>query len=178
MYKLENKIIDLFGDLEQNIYLKEIYNNLTKIKNEEKIIKDIDSNIIMEIKLIPTFYGNINIFGYNFNDEQISESKMFVDNNTQEMNYSKQISLSFNEEHTIKILLEVKLEDASHMFYSLKNVKIKFYKNFNDTKRRLFDKSNIKNMNSMFLQIILQMLIIWEVCSLIHLIFIYIIYLI
>ena len=58
----------------------------------ENIIKDIDSNIIMEIKLIPTFYGNINIFGYNFNDEQISESKMFVDNNTQEMNYSKQIS--------------------------------------------------------------------------------------
>ena len=150
LYKLENKIIDLFGDLEQNIYLKEIYNNLTKIKNEENIIKDIDSNIVMEIKLIPTFYGNINIFGYNFNDEQISESKMFVDNNTQEMNYSKQISFSFNEEHTIKILLEGKLENASHMFYSRKNVKIKFYKNFNDTKRRIFDKSNIKNMNSMF----------------------------
>jgi len=116
----------------------------------ENIIKDIDSNIIMEIKLIPTFYGNINIFGYNFNDEQISESKMFVDNNTQEMNYSKQISLSFNEEHTIKILLEGKLDDASHMLYSRKNVKIKFYKNYNDTKRRIFDKSSIKNMNSMF----------------------------
>ena len=36
LYKLENKIIDLFGDLEQNIYLKEIYNNLTKIKNDRK----------------------------------------------------------------------------------------------------------------------------------------------
>ena len=104
----------------------------------------------MEIKVIPTFYGNMNIFGYNFNDEQISESKIFIDNNTQEMNYTKQISLSYNQEHTIKILLEGNLEDASYMFYSRKYMKIKFYKNFNDTKRRLFDKSNIKNMNSMF----------------------------
>ena len=150
LYKLKNNISDLFGDLNQNKYFEEIYNNLTKIKNEENIIKDIDSNIVMEIKVTPLFDEKTNIFGFNFVDEQISESKMLIDNNTQVYDFSKNVNISLDEEHTIKILLEGNLDDVSYMFAHCKNMKIKFYKNFNDTKRKLFDKSNIMNMNSMF----------------------------
>ena len=65
LYKLQNDITDLFGDLEQNDYLKEVYNNLTKIKSEENIIKDIDSNIVMEINIKPKREGYNQIFLLN-----------------------------------------------------------------------------------------------------------------
>ena len=48
---MENDIIDLFGNVERNPYLKQMYNILRKIKDEENIIKDIDSNVVMEIKI-------------------------------------------------------------------------------------------------------------------------------
>ena len=148
LYKLKNNINDLFGDLEKSVYLKEIYNNLTKIKKEEKIIKDIDSNIVMEINIKPKREGYNQIFGGYFKDYQISESKMFLNNS--ELNFSKYIDLIYNEENTIIIYLEGNLEDASYMFERCDNMKIKFYKNFNDTRRKIFDKSNIKNMSFMF----------------------------
>ena len=84
LYKLQNDITDLFGDLEQNDYLKEVYNNLTKIKSEENIIKDVDSNIVMEIKITPVLYKYKGIFGYDFNDKQISESKMIINDDSHE----------------------------------------------------------------------------------------------
>jgi len=105
----------------------------------------------MEIKITPSSSsGATSLFGLFFKDRQISKSKMFVDENTQEMDFSKDIYLSNNREHTIKILLEGNLEDASYMFEYKGDMKIKFYKNFNDTKRRIFDKSKLKNMKSMF----------------------------
>ena len=48
-YKLKTNIIDLFGNIKQNTFLEEMYNTLSKIKNEEKIIKDIDSNVVINI---------------------------------------------------------------------------------------------------------------------------------
>ena len=74
LYKLKNNISNLFGDLEQNTYLKEIYNKLTRIKKEENIIKDIDSNIVMEIKITPTHFSYDGILlGIDFNDTQFSQ---------------------------------------------------------------------------------------------------------
>ena len=101
LYKLKNEIIDLFGDLNQNLYFEEIYNNLTKIKSEENIIKDIDSNIVMEIKITPSSSsGATSLFGLFFKDRQISKSKMFVDENTQEMDFSKDIYIYLIIENT------------------------------------------------------------------------------
>ena len=126
LYKLKNEIKDLFGDLEQKAYLKEIYNNLTKIKSEENIIKDIDSNIVMEIKVTPKSEYYHHIFGGYFEDSQISESKMILNNN--EVRFSNYIDLIYNQENTIVIYLEGNLEDASYMFNECENMKIKFIK--------------------------------------------------
>ena len=149
LYKIKNNISDLFGDLEKNLYLKQVYNNLTKIKNEENIIKDIDINIIMEIT-ISSYKEYAYIFGDDFAIEQISESKLYVDN--QEINLTNILHLENNKQHYIKILLEGKLEDASNMFEKCQNMDIRFSKNFEDNKKRIFDKSKIRNMKSMFSQ--------------------------
>ena len=52
LYKLKNQIKDLFGNIENNSMQMKLYNTLTKIKSEENIIKDVDINIVMEIKLL------------------------------------------------------------------------------------------------------------------------------
>ena len=138
LYKLQNEIIDLFGDLRQNLYFEEIYNKLIKIKTEENIIKDIDSNIVMEIIFSRQHSLHTYIFGEKFNDSQISDSKMFVDD--EEIKFTKYLNLSYGKDHVIKILLEGSLENASYMFSDCSYMKIKFYKNTNETKRRIFDK--------------------------------------
>ena len=150
LYKLKNDIIELFGNIEKNPYLKQMYNVLQKIKDEENIIKDIDSNVVMEIKIFPKEQSSTYILGPNFKLEQISQSKMYVDN--VEVKLSRSIDLEINQEHYIKILLEGILVDASNMFEECKDREITFYKNFTDIKRRIFDKSFIRNMNSMFKQ--------------------------
>ena len=114
LYKLKNNISDLFGDFKQNSYFKEVYNNLTKIKNEENIIKDIDSNIVMEIRINPSREHYNYLFGSSFIRSQISESQMFVNNI--DINFSNLIDLIYNQENTIIIYLEGNLEDASYMF--------------------------------------------------------------
>ena len=148
LYKLKTEIKDLFGDLEQNLYLKQMYDILKKIKDEEDIIKNIDTNVVMEIKIFPQDTRSTNIFGPNFEIEQISKSKMYVDNI--EVKLSRSMDLEINEEHNVKILLKGKLEDASKMFEECKDREITFSKNFNDTKRRIFNKMYIRNMNGMF----------------------------
>ena len=75
---------------------------------------------------------------------------MIINDDSHEKNFEKYITLIYDKENTIKILLEGNLKDASYMFQSCENMKIKFYKNFNDTRRKIFDKSNIKNMSFMF----------------------------
>ena len=57
--------------------------------------------------------------------------------------------LKKNIEYKIKILLEGNLYDATNMFQNCGNREIKFYKNFNDKRRRIFDKSGIINMKNM-----------------------------
>ena len=74
--------------------------------------------------------------------------KIFVDD--EEIKFTKYLNLGYGEEHVIKILLEGTLEDASYMFSDCSGMKIKFYKNTNETKRRIFDKSKINKINSMF----------------------------
>ena len=148
LYKMENDIIDLFGNVERNPYLKQMYNILRKIKDEENIIKDIDSNVVMEIKIFPKEERATYVFGPNFKLQQISQSIMYVDNVGVKL--SRSIDLEINQEHNIRILLEGNLYDASNMFEECKDREITFYKNFTVIKRRIFDKSFIRNMNSMF----------------------------
>jgi len=125
-----------------------MYDILKKIKDEEDIIKNIDTNVVMEIKIFPQDTRSTNIFGPNFKIEQISKSKMYVDNI--EVKLSRSMDLEINEEHNVKILLEGKLEDASKMFEECKDREITFSKNFNDTKRRIFNKKYTRSMNGMF----------------------------
>ena len=49
-----------------------MYNILKKIKDEEGIIKDIDSNVVMEIKIAPNPLSPTYILGRKFKIEQIS----------------------------------------------------------------------------------------------------------
>ena len=71
LYKLKTNIRDIFGDLEQNEFLKQMYNTLKKIKDEEGIIKDIDSNVVMEITIFPKKESSTLILGLNFKIEQL-----------------------------------------------------------------------------------------------------------
>ena len=114
-------------------YISKIFegNTLMKIKEDQDNIKDIDLNVVFEIKIFPKEESFTNIFGPNFKIEQISESKMYVDNN--EVKLSPSIELEINKEHNIKILLEGKLLDASNMFEECKDREIIFSKNYDDT---------------------------------------------
>ena len=121
-----------------------------KIKADENIIKDIDINVIMDIKL----YTNKDqpketyIFGSKFNLNQISNSKMFVDN--KEIDLTNYLSnLEDNKEYSIKILLEGNLYNASYMFDHTSDMEIKFLLDFTGKKRN-FNKSQIKSTNHMF----------------------------
>ena len=147
LYNLETRINDLFGNIENNSYLKNIYNKLVEMKKEENIINDIDFNLVMEITIYPR-QNFVYIFGNSFNLYQIENSKMYVDN--QEYNLTNSLFLENEQVHYVKILLEGKLEDTSSMFEGCENLEIKFSKNHNDTKGRKFDKSNILNVNYMF----------------------------
>ena len=151
LYKLKDDIKNLFDETElgKNSVLKEMFNSLEQMKEEQNIIKDIDSNVVMEITIFPQESSLINIFGPKFKIEQISKSKMLIDNQ-QEKEISNQVELEINQEHYIKILLEGNLTNASGMFEGCKERLIHFSKNFNDSQRRVLDKSNIIDMNSMF----------------------------
>ena len=104
----------------------------------------------MDIKL----YSNKNqsnktyIFSPKFDLNQISNSKMFVDN--KEINLTNYLlDLEDYKEYNIKILLEGYLNNTSYMFENTANMEIKFSHDFSG-KRRNFDKSKIKLMNHMF----------------------------
>ena len=58
LYKLKTPIRDLFGDLENNLVMKNMYEAIKKIKDEENIIKDIDFNINMEVIIFPNIYSS------------------------------------------------------------------------------------------------------------------------
>ena len=78
LYNLETNLNDLFGNIENNSYLKNIYNKLVEMKKEENIINDIDFNLVMEITIYPR-QNFVYIFGNSFNLYQIENSKMYVE---------------------------------------------------------------------------------------------------
>ena len=55
---------------------------------------------------------------------------MLINNDTQEKDFNNRIGLSYDQENTIKILLEGNLKDTSYMFgfRGFMKMKIKFYK--------------------------------------------------
>ena len=125
-----------------------MYEAIKKIKDEENIIKDIDFNIIMEVIIFPNIYSSARVVGSFFDIKKISKSNMYVDGEEVELN--NEVNLETNKQHSIKVLLEGKLEDASYLFNYCENREIKFYKSLTETKRRIFDKSNINKVNYMF----------------------------
>jgi len=155
LYKLQNQIKDLFGNIENNSMLMQLYKTFKKIKNEENIIKDIDTNIVMEINLLSNDETDkysetkeTQILGEN-QIKQLSKSVMYIDNQeTKLTGYYK--FPDKNKEHHIKIILEGKLNSTSWMFYGCKNMEIKFTKDLNYKGRKIFDKSKIKDMSFMF----------------------------
>ena len=72
LYKLKSPITDLFGNIENNFIQKKLYNTLKNIKSEENIIKDIDTNVVMEITLL----SNNEIDKYS----QVKETKILGEN--------------------------------------------------------------------------------------------------
>ena len=155
LYKLQDPIIDLFGNIENNSIQMKLYNTLKNIKSEENIIKDIDTNVVMEINLLSNNesdkYSEVKetkILGENIIN-QLSNSVMYIDNQeTKLTGYYK--FPDKNKEHHIKIILEGKLNSTSEMFFECKNMEIKFTKDLNYKARKIFDKSEIKNMGFMF----------------------------
>ena len=124
-----------------------------KIKTEENVIKDVDVNVVMDIKLYTNQKNSKEtyIFGSKFDLNQISNSKLFVDN--KEINLTNYLlDLEDNKEYNIKILLEGILSNASYMFDNTSDMEIKFSHDYNGKKRN-FDKSKIKSMKNMFIQI-------------------------
>ena len=82
--------------------------------------------------------------------KQIFPSEMYVDGTRVQL--SNSYLLDINKDHDIKILLEGNLVNASYMFETCTDMSIEFSKNFNDTKRRIFDKSKLKYTKKMFSQ--------------------------
>ena len=95
LYKLKTPIRDLFGDLENNLVMKNMYEAIKKIKDEENIIKDIDFNIIMEVIIFPNIYSSTHVVSSFFDIKKISKSNMYVDGEEVELN--NEVNLETNK---------------------------------------------------------------------------------